>query len=331
LEVLRAVKGVKAELEGSREGREAETAELVEHANLFFALRPRDEGLLEQLRSTAAAGRVVASPEHTTVEGGGRLTIGQPMTLTIRTAGGDGVSLTHGGAAGDLHAAFEPAEGVTAVRLDDNGDGTYGLTFTPLPALREGTLTVSVMSGDRQVKDSPVELLAYELRWQQLSPGVTEIGAGTLTSEGQQYYGYYRWIWAIGTPVHQHTAACWKMQVLQATDWLMVGVSISPTVNDPDAYDMPANYSFVSDGKVYRGDATSRRGGQRFTRNDFLVLHLDRRAGRLTMRINRDPNRTAVIKGIPTTGDVWPLVMNYSQYSGSIVSIAPMEPEDRIV
>jgi hypothetical protein len=327
--VLRAVKGVKAELEGSREGREAETAAPVEHANLFFALRPRDDGLVWQLRSAGAAGSVVASPEHTTVEGGGLIRVGQPMRLTIRTAGEDGEPLTYGGAAGGLHAAFEPAEGVTAVRLDDNGDGTYGLTFTPLPVLREGILKVSVMSGDRQVKGSPVELASFVLEWQQLSKRLTQ-EAGMLTS---QQNGNWRWVWALGAPVHQHAVASWKLHVMvPSSSNLMVGLVTSPTLNDPHhGHGLPASYSFQAQGHVYRGDATASHGGQRFTTNDFLVLHLDRPAGRLTMRINRDPNRTAVIEGIPTTDNVWPLVMDRQMGSCTIVSIAPLEPEDWIV
>jgi hypothetical protein len=329
LEVLRAVKGVKAELEGSREGREAETAAPVEHANLFFALRPRDERLLERLRSAAAAGSVVGSPDHTTVEGWGRLTIGEPMTLTIRTACEDGKPLTYGGAAGGVHAAFEPAEGVTAVRLDDKGDGTYGLTFTPLPVLREGTLKVIVMSGDRQVKGSPIELPAYELKWQQLH-GLTQSKAGMLTSQ-YSGYGTSRWIWALGAPLHRSAIAYWKLQVMVPSSSLKVGLVTSATINDPNVHGVPASYSFRPDGNVHRGDATPRTGGQRFGTNDFVVLRLDRPAGRLTMRINRDPNRTAVIEGIPNTGNVWPFVMDHQSQSLKIVSVGPMEPEDRIV
>jgi hypothetical protein len=326
LEVLRAVKGVKAELEGSREGREAETAAPVEHANLFFALRPRDEGLQEQLRSAGAGGEVAADPEHTTVEGTRALIIGVPKNIKIRTGGEDGEPLFYGGAASDLHAAFEPAEGVTAVRLDDNGDGTYGLTFTPLPVLREGTLEVSVMSGERQVKGSPLEL-AVLLTWQQLSPEVTEAGSGELMFQPQEH----RWAWALAAPVQKGTVASWRLRALAPdSSGLIVGVSTSPTIDDPAEYGVPPSYSFRGNGKVYKGRTSAVSGGQPFGTKDFVVLHLDRPAGRLTMRINRDPNRTAVIEGIPDTGDVWPLVMDYQHKSCKLISAEPMQPEDRI-
>jgi hypothetical protein len=39
---------------------------------------------------------------------------------------------------------------------------------------------------------------------------------------------------------------------------------------------------------------------------------------------------TAVIEGIPNTGDVSPLVMDYSHQSYHILSVAPIQPEDWI-
>jgi hypothetical protein len=51
--------------------------------------------------------------------------IGEPVNLTIRTADRDGQPLTSVGAAGRLHAAFEPADAVTEAYMEDNGDGRW--------------------------------------------------------------------------------------------------------------------------------------------------------------------------------------------------------------